>query len=186
MAVARSCQRPDLEWERNWGWSSCRQSYRVAGAQTGRLEREGDQGAEVAQDSPTGLSSFLCLVSSSSGILSPNRLLWEAISGLHPAPPASVGIFQYIITWGWSQGWGPVPTAGLKSQLPSLPGEELSTCPVPILTAPQGPVTHGAWLSPLWGDVEQGDGCDCRLYASENVSCAALSLCDRTHDTSPL
>lgn len=89
-----------------------------------------------------------------------------------------MGIFHYIIAWGWSQGWGPVPTAGLKSQLPSLPGEELSACPVPILPAPQGPVTHGTWLSPLWGDVEQGDGCDCRLYGSENVSCAALSLRD--------
>lgn len=159
--MARSWQRPHLQWERNRGWSSYRWSCRVAGAQTGRLECGGDHGGEVTQDSPTGLPSFLCLLSLSSG-LSPNRLLWGAISGLHPAPPASMGIFHYIITWGWSQGWGPVPTAGLKSQLPSLSGEELSTCPVSILPALQGPVTIGTWLSPLWADAEQGDGCDCR------------------------
>ena len=66
--MARSWQRPHLHWERNRGWSSYRWSCRVAGAQTGRLECGGGQGGEVTQDSPTGLPSFLCLLSLSSGI----------------------------------------------------------------------------------------------------------------------
>ena len=147
MAVAGSRQRPDLKWERSRGWSSCRRSCRVAGAQTGRLEHEGDQGGEVAQDSPTGLPSFLCLVRFSSGILSPDS------SG----EPSLVSTLHLPHLWASSitSSPGVGPRAGdqfplLGSNHSFLPFLEKSflpaLCPSFLLPKAQSHMSHGSLL----------------------------------------